>query len=131
LSKGYSGDVAYLISLFFYKSSKGAGYFLSGFNGGHHTLTGEMQWGALKKFFKNGYTPDDHLKPMRTSFDTTYSIFQRIAPTERFDGESSTNVFIKALDPDYVEPVWGAAPKVYTEEQMFKLADFITQELKG
>lgn len=127
LSKGYSGNVAYLISLFLRKNGKN--YVQTGWGGGHHTLNGVMDWPVLREFFKKGYVPNPQHKPMRVSKSTGYQIFDNIA--KNGDAKTQSRVIFGNAMGVKAELGWGEVAAVIKEEHLIKLADFLTNELKG
>lgn len=129
LAKGYSGNVAYLVSSSL-KPTDGENYSYTGINMGHCTLSGEMDWKVLKEFFKNGYVLDNKEKPLRNSYAIGYRIFLYIAPTNGGNG-SVFNTFHDVLSGGVKVHGFGKRGKNYSFKEALLLADFVTAELNG
>ena len=125
ITRGYSGDVAYLVSAF--GRNEGKKYTVYGWDGGHTAMCNYMDWPDVKKFFMEGYHRKPLGKPFRKSYQYDYLVFDTIA--KQGGNNVLSTVFTKAAGGKEVGEGWGKR-MVMPEDGAIILANWLTNELK-
>ena len=121
LDMGFSGNVSYLLSAFFFEYEDGM-HSLNHLTAGHSILHSCMNRGALFKFFKKGYYLTNDRAPYRASPKRYDGISKWVAPN-MIEADGSIGWFMSKEVEVPVPGAWGAKTAFVTKEVVIKLAN--------